>query len=251
VVLANGARVQQKAVTNARAGEYVNLSEFLPCIEPSNTLESVYDECTGTVHFKSNSNSRKKIDSFLTWSQAWAGYESLLIHDTPSRYTDLMHYRLFVQKAEATHRWEAVYNYDQRHRVNLSEIRSLEFNTVNTELYLTLLNSQTIRSGGKACFKCRSLEHISADCPFQEGATVGKAHAQGGGKYTGVVTCNKFNQGICNDDSCPRLHACRNCQGPDPTPRCKTCSSQQRSSNGSSFTASSGAMGTTYGTPSR
>jgi hypothetical protein len=52
IPLPNGARITKKTLLSARAGDYINLSEFAPNSEPSTTMESVIDEATGNLVFK-------------------------------------------------------------------------------------------------------------------------------------------------------------------------------------------------------
>ena len=86
--LPNGARISKKTFLSARSGEYINLSEFAPNSEPSSIMESAIDETTGNLVFKSK-NIKRAIDCFLSWSRAWAGYESLLISINHTLYQTL------------------------------------------------------------------------------------------------------------------------------------------------------------------
>ena len=81
--LPSGARVSPKLLQHARNGEYTNLADFAPCLEPSLVTEtSIVD---GELQFKPKRNI-KSMDSFLLWSMAWRGYEEYLVSNDPSLY---------------------------------------------------------------------------------------------------------------------------------------------------------------------
>jgi hypothetical protein len=166
IPLPNGARISKKTFLSARAGDYINLSEFAPNSEPSSVMESVIDETTGNLVFKSK-NIKRAIDCFLSWSRAWAGYESLLINMLPTLYQALADYRLFIQTCDAIYQWSAVTSYDQRHRHRTSLTNSVDFNTCSTDIYVCTLNANTVRPNPKTCYACGSIDHSLKDCPFQ------------------------------------------------------------------------------------
>jgi hypothetical protein len=158
VVLANGARLPRKLYLQARSGEYVNLAEISPNIEPSDILESVMDESTNQLIFRPKTV-KKHIDSFLAWSTAWHGYEAILIDLDPSLYLQLAEYCMAIQRYDALYLWNAVYAYDTRHRVRLSVTGSFEFQNCNTNIFVMVLNVQSARPNTKACYYCKSLDH--------------------------------------------------------------------------------------------
>ena len=100
VSLTNGARVSKKTIGVAKAGEFVNLLDFMPSGEPSNLIESMIDEKTGHLMFKQKTI-KKSIDNFLTWCLAWSGYEELLLENNFLLYKKCVSYRLFIQKQNA------------------------------------------------------------------------------------------------------------------------------------------------------
>jgi hypothetical protein len=59
-------------------------------------MESVLDEATGNLVFKSK-NVKRALDNYLSWSRAWAWYESLVISSNAQLYQQLADYRLFIQ----------------------------------------------------------------------------------------------------------------------------------------------------------
>jgi hypothetical protein len=267
VALSNGARVTRKTITNAKAGEFTNLIDFMPTSEPSNILETAIDETTGNLTFKAKSV-KKSIDNFLMWTLAWSGYEELLVEADFTRYRACVAYRLFIQKQNAVYNWAAVEQYDGRFRHNLSMSRSFEFNRIDTDLGFSIFNSTSLRPNPQSCFRCKSLLHHVRDCPFPETHSVekapttqktnfrpprynqynGNAPQQGpqsrfGNNYArSREVCYNFNSGRCTDSStCGRLHVCSGCGGPDPLPRCRKCSGAGPPN--SAYPPQAGAMG--------
>ena len=111
--LTSGAKVNTKVLKAARNGEFVNLTDFAPILEPTNVTEASVIE--GELVFKSK-RQIKTLDSFLMWSLAWRGYEEFLIDCDPSLYKQLVAYCVFIQTTAAKCHWQAVYAYDIRNR---------------------------------------------------------------------------------------------------------------------------------------
>ena len=89
ICLPSGAKVTPKLMKAARQGEFVNLSDFSPCLEPSVVTETSL--INAELVFKPK-RTMKTIDSFLLWSMAWWSYEQLLVEADVSRYADLVDY---------------------------------------------------------------------------------------------------------------------------------------------------------------
>jgi hypothetical protein len=174
VSLFNGARVPKKSITAAKNPEFVNLTDFVPSTEPNSTLESVMDDKTGSLVFKSN-NSRRSIDNFLMWSTAWCAYESLIMKIDASMYSVCTNYHLFIQRKEALHTWMAVSAYDMRHRINLSITKSWSFDKTDSELHMEIFSSETLRPYPKACFRYKSLDLMVRDCFLPEDGSASKS----------------------------------------------------------------------------
>ena len=250
VPLSNGARISRKTYLAATTGEFINLAEFSPNTEPSSVMESVIDDVTGQLIFKTK-NTKKAMDNFLTWSRAWAGYEGLLISLNTALYQRLSDYRLFVQGCDAIYHWAAVSSYDQRHRHLVSLNHSYDFNVCNMEIYCCTLNASSIRPNPKACFICGSIDHHMKDCPFAKQSSkyspgqkkvgqgvypsnsiaktsqpfVPRTDAQAFGESRPVL-CYNWNNGRCSSPACWRLHVCSGCGGPDPRITCTRCNAK-------------------------
>jgi hypothetical protein len=270
IPLFNGARVSKKTMDSARAGEFINLIEFVPNSEPTGLLESVYDERSGQIVFK-NKTVRRTIDGFLAWSQAWAGYESVLVAGNADLYLHMTKYRMFIQKCDSSYIWGAVYSYDQRHRHKLSMSKDVLFDVTDTDIYVTLMNSQSVKPNMKACYRCGSLDHISKDCAFLETSQMEKTPSAnprktrfgtpavsggfprfnaGTGASAGrqAQVCYNFNAGRCYVSQCSRLHVCQQCGGPDPWFKCYRCNPPPPAVTAA---AASPGMGAPYGAASR
>jgi hypothetical protein len=269
VCLPSGAKVSQKVLKSARNREFINLSDFAPCLEPSIITEtSIVD---GELQFRPK-RTLKNIDSFLLWSMAWRGYEEVLVEADQGRYPQLVDYRIFIQTCAARFWWNAVYSYDVRNRAKKSMSRSLEFHIMDNDIYCTSMDASTTRTNIRQCNRCRSIWHVVKDCPFPEEVAVvtstrtpqNQAQSrQNPVNYSRRVSqqaCYNWNAGRCNNNPCSRLHVCERCGGPDPLPRCKNCNpstgtqagttGQQLSANatgfypaGGSYTPQQGRMG--------
>jgi hypothetical protein len=233
VCLPSGAKVPPKIITHARQGEYINLADFAPCLEPSLVTEtSIVD---GELVFKPKRNV-KSIDFFLLWSMSWRSYEELLIQHDPSLYTGFCAYRIFIQTCAAKYWWPAVYFYDVRNRSNHAMHHSFQFDHIDQDIYVTTMDSTTVRQNIKNCSRCKSIWHVVKDCPFQEDSPVASGprqpsqHTRPQANATRLERqnisnqiCYNWNAGRCTANPCQRRHVCESCGGPDPRPRCIPC----------------------------
>jgi hypothetical protein len=234
VCLPSGAKVSSKIITMARSGEFINLADFAPCLEPSLVTEtSIVD---GSLVFKPKRNI-KSIDSFLMWSMAWRTYEEVLVSHDPTLYPALVSYRIFIQTCDAKYVWPSVYSYDVRNRASKSMSLSLEFNCIDNDIYITTMDSSSARANIKQCSRCKSIWHSMLDCPFQDDIVMptttkpqkNQQQQQQPAKSPAFNAngtrqiCFNWNAGRCSDIYCQRLHVCSGCGGHDPKPRCIHC----------------------------
>lgn len=77
----------------------------------------------------------------------------------PRRYKELARHRDVIQNANRKFLWSAVYNYDVQFRLGLTLNTSARFDTVDTTLYTTILDSSTFRKDGISCQRCKSPNH--------------------------------------------------------------------------------------------
>ena len=241
VTLTTGARISARTARAARAGEFINLQEFIPCTDPSTDFETTIENNQLICRPK---KSKRRLENFYIWSQAWAGLESLLVQTNPSLYHTLSKYRLFIQEQDQRFRWGHVFSYDSRHRAQLAITRSFNFTQTNMEIFVsTCAATDPKKTADNACHRCHDLQHHVKDCPFTAGPQVEKAqstasagshYGQPRGQfnqrrgpqpqraYTTPPVCIKFNAGECSLP-CPRRHVCIKCGGNEPKPRCLSC----------------------------
>ena len=84
-----------------------------------------------------------------------------LLKPIPELYLGLLEYRQLIQECDSKYTWSAVYTYDVRYRSKLAS-----FGTMDSELFVTILDATAVKSGPLACFRCKSHEHKMASCPF-------------------------------------------------------------------------------------
>ena len=250
VNLADRARITVRTAAAAKAGEFVNLADFLPHLEPgassASDLEASVTE-DGTISFKPR-RAKRVIDSYDAWSSAWNNYEALLVEDDPTLYTPMATYRRLIQKADRKYIWSAIAAYDHRFRAFLADAGSMDFNLVDPGLYAECLDAASVKSTGK-CYRCKSANHVVADCPLPASAPSSEKKATTTPSGTGPTNkqpiqpqqqqqqpaaqpawyhqgkrgCNNFQIGRCRNKKCPRAHVCQSCRGDQPYNRCTVC----------------------------
>lgn len=131
--------------------------------------------------------------------------------------------------------WSAVYNYDVQFRLSLNLNTSACFDTVDTTLYTTILDTSAVRKEGVSCQRCKSPNHLVRDCLFRvktaleenQGAKKLSSRPRPDSsqptyawKYEKWFTsnskegCNLFQCNSCHQGTeCKRAHVCRACWG--------------------------------------
>ncbi|MEE8386053.1 MAG: hypothetical protein V3S01_09055 [Dehalococcoidia bacterium] len=243
VVLADRARISSRIAQAALNGEFVNLCDFLPS-DPSPEAPMEASVAGGYLTFAPR-KSRKSIDSIERWLLAWANLETFLGEHTPALYGRLAIHRRHITEASRRFIWPAVTSYDHQFRLGLSRTKSFEYSQLDSSLYASCLNSTQARTNVASCFRCRSTDHVIAECPFQASASVEarKAPAQGSqaakapsaalgaapgrraqttAYHNDKAVCNNYNRGHCNWGNCRREHVCLACSGRHPVMQCPT-----------------------------
>ena len=205
VLMANGKPVAQKTVQAAMQGEFVNLIEFLPSLDTTCITDN-HDVMEQTKPKRSTKN----IDSFEVWLQAWNIYEAVVVEHNPTVYSSLSTYRQFIQSCSQKYIWSAVNIYDMRFRLKKSMTRSFEFHSVDSDLFLSVLDATAIKSDAKRCFRCKAYDHMVHDCPFPPVNTLQKSQKTQKGKnfrtfdrdtqkfyHQGQEICNNWQQDRC------------------------------------------------------
>ena len=224
-----------KHVSQAENGEFVNLSDFLPGVDYiSGEMEPVFEN--GSFIFRPK-RTKTRIDNFATWSKAWNGYERVIMAKHPNTYSKLVDYREMIQNSNAKYQWHAVSNYDIRFRTELAKTRSFNFDVLDTTLFTTILDATAVKFSAKTCLRCKSYDHFVSNCPFPSDSAITtspsdiksqRSNNKRGSQvqpwyHNGNEGCNNFQTGNCNFTSCKRAHVCRECKGPEPMFKCKSC----------------------------
>ena len=170
--------------------------------------------------------SKKQLDTFTNWLQAWNNYESLIMSIQPELYNELLAYRMFIQTSDRKYRWSAIYSYDLRFRAELARTRSWKFGTISSDLVVSILDATAIKSDVLRCFRCRSTEHIVQECPFPATMEASKkittkTTRSPGAQHYGQEICANFNLRRCTYPSCRRAHVCQNCRSAKPYAECR------------------------------
>ena len=178
------------------------------------------------------------IESFDQWLEAWTIYEMQIMQLDPARYIELARYRSIIQKANRKFRWCSVYEYDVQFRQSLSDnSAAARFDSVDSTLYTTILDSSAVRKEGLLCQRCKSENHLVRDCSFRAKPTVeeNKNQKKQGTGQTAENSwkfekwyandkegCNLFQRRACQQGpDCKRAHVCKACRGGHPLADCK------------------------------
>ena len=224
-----------------KAGAYVDFLDLLPRLKVK--PDTCGDVISGTGDRKASATQNVTIESFDSWLEAWNIYEALVMDVSPLRYKELARYRDVIQKANRKFVWSAVYNYDVQFRLSLTLNTSARFDTVDTTLYTTILDSSAVRREGVPCQRCKSPNHLVRDCLFR--AKTALEENQGAKKISsrprpdasqqhyawkydkwftsnGKEGCNLFQRNSCQQGTeCKRAHVCKACRGEHSLADCK------------------------------
>lgn len=232
--------VSEKVQKSALLGEFINLSDFLP---HNDVIQSEQNDDTDMCcNSNKKSKPKKIIDRFDTWLTAWSCYEALLVGAKPELFPGMLAHQQLIQKCSHKYNWHAVYTYDMRFRANLATTKSFAFQTVDTELFVTILDSTAVKQNAQRCFRCKSFEHGVGECPFPAEHSLAK-EAKTAKSFTstkqgntfekfyhnGQEICINFQQGRCSFAQCKRAHVCKGCRSNEPQSKCSTCNRSQTS----------------------
>ena len=224
--LEGGAKIPETTYRNAVSGEYINLVDFLPYTEHRDLEANIIN---GELQFRPK-KSKRSLDNFDLWLQAWSEYEALLVSARPHIYANLSSYRRFIQASDRKYNWHAVLSYDLRYRTDLARTRSFNYSKLNNDLVVSILDATAVKSDLHRCYRCRSVEHVVQECPFpaahkmETNSKEKKSYKQFKPWYhQGKEGCNNFNYGKCNFSQCNRAHVCKGCRSADPFIKCAQC----------------------------
>ena len=163
-------------------GEYIHLGDFSPSLSCYTISDSsaIIAQCdnSGVITFN---RSRKSISSFHEWLSAWTWYEKVLVNHNCALYNDLSMYKELIHNASRKFLWSAVTIYDQKFRAQLAQTKSFSFGQVDHDLYVATFTHSAVNPRTPRCFRCQSMEHKVAECPFPPAPA--KAQAQATAPY--------------------------------------------------------------------
>ena len=214
----------------ALRGEYIVLEDFGPneLLPPSNTMEP-YTDSQGALALRPK-RPKKILDTFDKWLAAWTNYELLLVNNGHS-YSQIAHHKATIQHVNRRYIWSVIYAYDIKYRLSRAEHNSTDFSADASELYNSFFDASALKTDYPRCRRCKSTEHLVADCPFPAEEKMGAKAPQNGFKkepyerwyHNGQEGCNMWNIGKCRMSPCRRAHVCRGCRGYQPQLSCTTC----------------------------
>ena len=145
----SGQPISGTALKAVKAGAYVDFLNLLPRLKVK--PDTCGDVISGTGDRKASVPLKVTIESFDSWLEAWSIYDALVMDVAPLRYKELARYRDVIQKANRKFVWSVIYNYDVQFRLSLNLNTSVRFDTVDTTLYMTILDSSAVRKEGVSC----------------------------------------------------------------------------------------------------
>ena len=92
--------------------------------------------------------------------------ERIIVLANPHRYGEMAKYRCVIHQASRKFIWSAVYAYDVRFRQESARVGGRRFDILDHSLYTTTLDATALRKDAKQCFRCKSFDHETRECPF-------------------------------------------------------------------------------------
>jgi hypothetical protein len=227
--------VPARATVAALNGECVDLADFVNDGAIDINEFKSYVDTYGNINFKCQS-SKPVISNMSKWLEAWTVYELVLVGAFGvSIFFELARYRAFILGLFQKFKLPQVLVYDLRHRQRLASFKSLSFASVDHDLYVTIFDSNSVRTGGVKCNICNANDHTAAKCPFR---IAGQPHEASRGApakkrepEVAKEICVLFQDNRCRfGEKCRRRHVCYLCQGPEPAKTCTACRTNKSSS---------------------
>ena len=214
----------RKSVSAAVSGEFVELSDFLPCSEAVGQACDASVDNHGIIKLRTGKN-KQGITNFLSWLRAWNQFEHIVLQSKADLYDKLATYRRLIQECDRKYKWQDVYMYDVKFRSKLaSSSDKFAYDRVDVEIFVTTLDATAVKQSGFSCFRCKSSEHKVQNCPFQASEAMQEKPKSQVWFHQGREICNNWQVGKCTYTGCRRAHVCRKCRGPEPYFQCGTCS---------------------------
>ena len=241
-------------------GEYIDFKELLPenmfssgdvpLSKPNSvTLQLDTSSALTTPQItvtNPGKHSKRTIDTFHAWMQAWNAYVAVLATHFPSRALEMLAYQRVITDAANEYLIDRWYDYDKRFRHTVSTDRSLKWDRICTDLWLECLTPPASTSdsatrqahpgelGKRPCTYCRRTTHFPHTCPqapwsFRSSrlsSTTALRNPLGSGTprstTNGKPVCWNYNgTGACNKPACTYSHTCGVCGGNHPAKGCR------------------------------
>jgi len=197
--------VSQHSVDRILRGEFVDFSTLLaPAstpVEPSRKRFLVSEE-NGEMVLSSAAVTKRKVDSWQTWMEAWTVYCQVIFSQQCSRAGELMGYQARILQAAERFKWASVLEYDTMFRQRAARDLSMTWDVVDVDIYSRCFTGQAL----PVCQSCRKTGHSAATCPTQRGNK--------------GQTCHRYNKGECTFRICRFQHSCSICNGGHPQTAC-------------------------------
>ena len=267
--------VPSKLSARILKGEYIDFKELLPenmfaspdaaarSQSPVVTFE-ISPETTGgntswTLETPKN-RSKRAVDSFTAWMQAWNTYVAVIVNRFKDRAIPMLSYQSVITNAAAKFPMSRWYDYDKRFRLKLSNDQSIAWDHVHTSLWLECFTGSSsvhvpgpssatdsqkplsVKPDRRPCTYCGSILHFPHSCqkaplsfrtPRQIPPRAPRSpRDQGGPRSTQYSSasptqksgwCWQFNNtGECKlGPQCQYFHQCRTCGGQHPAKWCR------------------------------
>ncbi|KAK3104774.1 hypothetical protein FSP39_009871 [Pinctada imbricata] len=192
-----GINVPNKIKLKIVSDEYVDLASLLIKTANTDNSEKILQVKNGQILLQTKKSS-DKIDSIDKWTDAFLVFMSIYVQAHPSSATNLIKYMSNVRLGANRTKDLGFKSYDEQFRIKKAKNPSMDWGTVDNELWLLYMYQTTSRS------TYNNDKHPSA---------VGK--------------CFDYNfKAFCQRKRCNYLHKCAKCDGPHPSVKCFSKSSR-------------------------
>ena len=212
-------------------GEYIDFNTLLP--------EVMFSVATSTPFPNAGRSTVQppRITSFSTWLDAWNIYIATVVAHNPAQASELLGYQRLIHSASKHSSTSAWLKYDAQFRTLAASNSQLRWDLRHSELWLDNVVIQTSSSSATRtrwpCTYCGSTYHFPDRCPRcpfrpnQQDSSISTAQRGPGPNLpqrdsgSRSLTCQDFNNAICNRDPCRYQHKCHICgSSTHPARRC-------------------------------
>ena len=212
----------------------MEFDELLPGVlasGPRSGIEVMSDEHGLSVR-QSEPRRKRRVTDFVTWTEAWTAYASVVLSAAPHRCHELLGYQALIANAAQQFFPDGWLEYDRRFRAAAANEPSRRWDILEpTTWQLTVTNKSR-----PTCASCHTT-HSSFKCPFRDLRQDSSSSSFRGSRYDTSRSasgpsqrqiCRNYNQLRCSSSSCPRVHACLICGQKHPSTHHHTTTSATR-----------------------